>query len=317
VETVMNRIFHVRTPRSTGAQLLAFWAFLTLGPLLIGASLYATHLFSRITPEDGAGLRFLAEVITTRGLLVKAFPYCITLMGFFFLTWLAPNTQVRVVPALLGALFSAAVWETAKHGFNTFLAEFSNYDVLYGSLATGIILLLWLYLSWYLALLGATTAYHLQYPPGRSPWPGTEARSRLALGLVVEITSAYESGAPPPSLRKLAGIFNCPEGVLKELTSSLEDAGILARVENHSRPGYLPARAPETVLLKEVYQALGTPVGGSPAGPTGSIVAAFFQDIETGAESVLGSRTVADMLKIQPGGHRPEAKSLEKSSIQE
>ncbi len=300
VEIVMNRIYRVRVSRSTGAQILAFWAFLTLGPLLIGASFYATHLFSKFTPEEWPGLGFLAQAASYEQILTKVLPFTLTLVMFFFLTWLAPNTHVRVLPALVGALFSAAVWEVAKWGISYFLTGFVSYDYLYGGLATGIILLLWLYLSWYLALFGCTLAYHLQYPPGGADWPGTEARARLALALVVDIGKTYRSGASPEPFRRLCRKLNCPEGLLKEMAAALEKADILVRTQR-PRSGYVLARAPESLRLTEVYQALGAPVGGLPAGATKSSVGRFFQDLEAGAASTLGTRSVADILETRDG----------------
>jgi membrane protein len=55
----------------------------------------------------------------------------------------------------VGSLFATAVWLLASAGFSLYVSNFAHYDRMYGSLGAVIILLLWLYISFYIVLLGA------------------------------------------------------------------------------------------------------------------------------------------------------------------
>jgi membrane protein len=55
----------------------------------------------------------------------------------------------------VGSVFATAVWLLASAGFSYYVSHFANYDRTYGSLGAVIILLFWLYLSFYIVLLGA------------------------------------------------------------------------------------------------------------------------------------------------------------------
>jgi len=56
----------------------------------------------------------------------------------------------------VGAIFATAVWLLASFGFSYYVTNFSsNYDRMYGSLGAVIILLFWLYLSFFIVLVGA------------------------------------------------------------------------------------------------------------------------------------------------------------------
>jgi membrane protein len=54
-----------------------------------------------------------------------------------------------------GAVLAVALWGFVSWAFSTYLANFGNYDKVYGSLGAVIALLMWFYLSAFMVLLGA------------------------------------------------------------------------------------------------------------------------------------------------------------------
>ena len=54
-----------------------------------------------------------------------------------------------------GSVFATLVWLLASLGFSYYVSNFADYDRMYGSLGAVIILLFWLYMSFYIVLLGA------------------------------------------------------------------------------------------------------------------------------------------------------------------
>lgn len=61
-----------------------------------------------------------------------------------------------------GAFIATALWIVASVAFNIYLANFGNYNEVYGSLGAVIALLMWLYISTYLVLLGAALNVSLE-----------------------------------------------------------------------------------------------------------------------------------------------------------
>jgi membrane protein len=55
----------------------------------------------------------------------------------------------------VGSVFAAVAWLIASAAFSLYVSHFANYDRIYGSLGAVIILLFWLYISFYIVLLGA------------------------------------------------------------------------------------------------------------------------------------------------------------------
>jgi membrane protein len=73
-----------------------------------------------------------------------------------------PRTQPwhRVLP---GAALATVLWFGSTVVFGVYLRHFSNYDVIYGSVATAIALLIWLYIVSVVVLIGAEFNAH-RYP---------------------------------------------------------------------------------------------------------------------------------------------------------
>ncbi len=54
-----------------------------------------------------------------------------------------------------GTIVAATGWLAVSAGFSYYVANFSSYDKTYGSLGTVVVLMMWLYLSSYIVLVGA------------------------------------------------------------------------------------------------------------------------------------------------------------------
>ncbi|MGH2620196.1 MAG: YihY/virulence factor BrkB family protein [Anaerolineales bacterium] len=89
------------------------------------------------------------------------------LLLWFIYRWL-PNSPVRFVSALAGAVLAALLWEAAQFGFRVYLVSgLANFGAVYGTLASVIGLILWAYLTGIILFLGAEFSAALQ----REFWP--------------------------------------------------------------------------------------------------------------------------------------------------
>lgn len=83
-------------------------------------------------------------------------------MAFTMLYKWVPDCQVRWSHAFVGATFAVCFFEVAKVGFTLFVSYFPSYELLYGALAAIPLLLIWIYLTWVIVLLGAEIAYFME-----------------------------------------------------------------------------------------------------------------------------------------------------------
>ena len=150
IEDAFNEIWQVKTGRTIGIRIMVYWAMLTLGPILIAASLsMSSYLLSlSILQDPGIANNLKAQLL---GFL----PFILELSAFVFFYLAVPNCEVRVKHALIGGLVAALLFELAKYGFTQYLLRVTPYQLIYGALAALPVFLIWIYLSWLVVLIGA------------------------------------------------------------------------------------------------------------------------------------------------------------------
>ena len=161
IEDTLNRIWHVERRRPIVVRFLIFWAVLTLGPLLIGVSITLTSDLTSLTDRtnlSGFGDAYLAPDLRDTWLVGMLISLAISIIGFTALFVLVPARQVRIWHAAIGASFAAIAFEILAWGFNSFLTSGSSYQTIYGALAAMPVVLIWIYTSWTVIILGAVVA---------------------------------------------------------------------------------------------------------------------------------------------------------------
>lgn len=229
IEKSLNRIWRVDRPRRVSSRLLVYWSVLTLGPVLMGASVGLTSVVAalpRLAPEFARGL--------IQTVMLGLTPFLIALAAFTLLFSVVPNRRVRVHHALAGATFSAIAFEASKHGFVFYVSTFPTYERLYGALATIPIFLVWIYVTWVVILLGASvTAALTTFNYQRADWRWNPRHHLLlAIRLIHHLALAQRRGAGLGSADFLAREDAMTDGELQLLLGQLDGAGVVQRDED-------------------------------------------------------------------------------------
>lgn len=152
IDRAFNHIWRVKSARPFAQRVVIYWAIMTLGPLLIGVSITVTSYLFTAT----GGLIGKASVVGT--IAYTMISVLLTMGAFTLLYMVVPNRVVDWRDAACGGLLAAVAFEIAKRIFVVFVAKFPTYTVIYGALAALPIFLLWIYVSWLIALMGAVLA---------------------------------------------------------------------------------------------------------------------------------------------------------------
>lgn len=81
-------------------------------------------------------------------------PTIITFVACAIIYWLAPNVKMNILSVLGGAAFAAIGWLLTSYLFSIYISNFGNFSATYGSIGGVIILMLWLYISAMLLIIG-------------------------------------------------------------------------------------------------------------------------------------------------------------------
>lgn len=150
IDEAFNDIWQVEARRPLRQRVLVYWALLSLGPILVGASLWAISVLAR----ESMGM--ISEMPAIANVSLSLLPLVLTGSGFTVLYLTVPNRNVYWKDALAGGACTAVILEVLRVGMAYYLTRFPSYTIIYGAFATIPIFLLWMYLSWLVILLGAT-----------------------------------------------------------------------------------------------------------------------------------------------------------------
>ena len=151
IETAFNIIFRSRRPRNyfiskalAIAMIPAAWA---VGITSILVTSIATILASQpLLSESGLPYVSLAQSTLFRYVI----PYVVTVMFFTIVYKIIPTIKIPLSLALVGSAIFSALMELAKHLFTWYVANYTRYNIIYGSLETVVILIFWVF---YIAMI--------------------------------------------------------------------------------------------------------------------------------------------------------------------
>lgn len=248
IEQAFNYIWRVKYRRRGVATFLTYWAILTMAPMLIGISLVVTSYLTT--------LPFVSETATTIGFktqLLMVMPFILTTIAFTLLYMAIPNRRIRFKHAFVGGIFAAVLFEVTKRGFAFYVQAFPTYELLYGTLATIPIFLVWVYLSWLIILLGAEIANSLRFDHHRHM--GHKAAHNLVVAFywLGFLYQAQQRG-DGLSLTKLIRLYGGQHHVdADELMTQLTDAKLIRQLNNGR---YILLRDLSHFTLEDLYHVL-------------------------------------------------------------
>lgn len=150
----LNRSYDVTEDRGfVRRKLVALGLTLLFGGLMLAAALLiATGTF--MASEIGGALGWEDQAIRLWNWVTIPVALMLVTLAVALLYWLAPNTGHAFTWITPGALLFTLGWVIASLGFAFYVSNFASYNRTYGSIGAVIILLVWLYWSNFILLVG-------------------------------------------------------------------------------------------------------------------------------------------------------------------
>jgi len=255
IDRTLNNIWRVRKPRPFGQRVLIYWAAVTLGPLLLAASLAATSYLLPFVRNGAAApaalLQFLVdtlEFVCLAGSLAALYHYM-------------PNTFVKWAHAWVGGGFVAVGIAAAKKLLTVYLGLVPTYSAVYGAFATLPILLVWIYLAWIIVLMGAViTAYLPSLLAGVSRRGGAHGwQFQLALETLQSLEHSRGSsprGMPASALAQQLRVDALALEPVLDTLMQLDWVGQLVDTDSDKASNFVLLVNPDSTTIEPLVDAL-------------------------------------------------------------
>jgi membrane protein len=255
IDRTLNGIWRVRARRPLGRRVLLYWSSMTLGPLLLGASVTMTSL--AVSASKGligavpGGVTFLLDLVQ----------YAMLAAGTAALYHYVPYTHVKWSHAWVGGIFVSTAMEVTKKLLVLYLGKVPTYSVVYGTFATMPILLVWTYLAWVIVLVGAVVTAYL--PTLRSGVVrgdlGPGWRFQLALETLQGLHRARSGPAKGRTVTELAAAAQVSHLGIEAALEPLLKLDWVARIDpaaGQTEPRYVLLADPDSTPLAPLLQDL-------------------------------------------------------------
>lgn len=254
LEESFNFAWHVERPRSVIRRVSEYLSLIVLGPIFVVVVL---GLFGALA--DMRIGRWLAAHEPFGSMLVglgSIGPYLVVTATFTFLYLFIPNTRVQLKAALVGGICAGVLWAAGGALFANLVFASTRLVAIYAGFAIFLATLIWVYISWFILLVGAQLSFYVQNPrylrAGQAQIRITSRlRERLALSVMFLVGRAFVDGGARWTIRSLAERLEVPGSALASVTDSLEKAGLLVATEDER---LVPGRAIEGI---DVHTILG------------------------------------------------------------
>jgi|LakMenEpi03Aug12_release.lakeMendotaPanAssembly.Ray.scaffolds.fasta_scaffold03504_19 membrane protein len=259
IEIALNQIWKIKIPRNFFRKITDYLAIIIICPLIfIVSSSFTVYLKTHIANLQG-NLALISPYLLA---LFKMLPLVLSWCLFFLLYYLMPNAKLRIWPLAIAAVIAGTVFQIWQAFYINFQIQAFNYNVIYGTFAVLPLLLIWLQISWLIALGGAELASSMEnllyYVPKKSEQLNeTINKKQLGLLILFNCLKSFYSGTPPLTEDQLARTLEIPLSTIRKMLHSLLEGNILAPTEMKSGlMGYRPFCDPGLMTIKKVCDAI-------------------------------------------------------------
>jgi membrane protein len=302
IENAFNFVWQVKRPRTLARRFTDYLSVVMIGPVLVFTAL---GLAATVLKHD---VVMQLQAIEPFGTLIlfatKSIPYLMIIFAFTFLYKFIPNTQVKLLPALIGASVAGVLWVSVGVVFAKFVASSSSYTAIYSSFAILFFFMIWLYLAWLILLAGSQVAFYLQHPKfvrmgGQSYKLSPRLREKEGLWLMAVIARQFIQQKPAMTLHDLEQETGLSSDTVEELLRTLERGSLLVELVGEE-VRYVPAQDIDKINVGTILHCLRTAeesegmIVKSLATPA---IEQVLQQLEDVQSPVLATLTLKDLAK--------------------
>lgn len=303
IEAAFNFVWQIDRLRSMSQRFSNYLSVITIGPALLfsAVGITATMLNTGIAQQVAAVEPFGTLMLYAGELL----PYVLICLAFTFIYILIPNTRVQFRAALVGGVLAGVLWKVTGWGFAAFIASSAKYAAIYSGFAILILLLIWMYLSWLILLVGSQIAYFVQNPKYMTLHRvefvlSNRLREQLSLQIMYLVGYNHMHNRDPWQLDQMIEYLDMPDEPVSRMLNVLVKEKFLVENIEESGTAYLPMHDVDSIRLVDILTAVRNAgesrfLGIDQLTPV-TAVGKLMAEINASNETLLGARTLKDLI---------------------
>lgn len=261
IELSFNDIWQVKKARSPMRKFTDYLAIMIIAPFAIAISgSFTVRLQS--TAEE---IELLKPVIQ---FFMKFVPYFSIWLMYTLVYLVMPNTKVKFKYAMIAGIFAGTLSMIVQWAFIEFQIGVTRFNLVYGSIAMIMLVLLLLQITWLIVLMGAEISFAYQnienYEFEDEAMELSHDNKRILTLLVAQhIVKNFENGGRAKKTDELGHDLGIPLRLLNQLVFDMVESGILAELatDDSKDRAYQPAMDINQLDVDTLYQRLEK-VGG-------------------------------------------------------
>ena len=303
IEKSFNNVWGVEETRPLLRRFTDYFSVVTIGPLLVVVAISMTStLKSQQLVLTLLKYEYVGEVLLS---LFNVLPFMVMWLVFAGLYLFMPNVKVSPRAALIGGIFGGTLWQFSQWGYLNFQVGVARYNAIYGTMAALPILMVWIYLSWMIVLLGLEMTYASQnlrtirqdLRGGRVNYASLEF---ITLTVLLFVGRRFYLGKPALGQEELAEELDAPPRLLRKILTELTRLGFVVAIEQKlDGVGYQPAQSLEKIKLCDVIRGLavdGIDYNHLRNSREREVIAEVAGTLQMAEEQALGGMTLRDLV---------------------
>ena len=258
IEATLNNIWQVQKSRSIFKQFTTYFAGVVLFPLLLaitsGLSIYINGILKNT---------FIYQIYSPfEQFTVALVPYLTGILMFTIIYLIVPNTRVRFVNALIAGTVAGIAFQLFQMLYVNGQISLTRYNAVYGGFAAIPLLLIWLYVSCLIFLVGAEISYVSQNLRNFDYEVDTDNISNryktyLEFFVAYIIVKRFENDKPPMTAEDIVNEYKLPIRLLNQILSILTNSKIIIAVkQDNNETAYQPALDINLLTMNMMYSKI-------------------------------------------------------------
>lgn len=251
IEKTFNDIWRVEKTRMFLRKITDYISFFILFPTLLVISSGVIRIIS-----DKIGIENFAL-----NLLIRCIPFLTLLLFFTIMYMLIPNTKVRVIPALISAIFISLFFSGFQSLFLLLQGMVNAYNRIYGSFSVIFIFLFWLKLMWFFIVLGAHLCFFLQNRELHLFTKNVEeinfkAKEYSAAIIMKELVERYLNNLSPLTINEIIKKYGIPYEVVKYILNIYIADELVGEIGEKEEKSYVIIKNVDGISFKTIFKSL-------------------------------------------------------------